>query len=77
MPALRKGNGVIGMGKELCLRLLRRVCAAVLALLAAILISTPVMAEDGMPQVSPEPALTEQDFAAVALMRPWRNSSDR
>ena len=54
------------MEKELYLRLLRRICAAVLALLAAILVSTPVMAQDGMAAATPEPALTEQDFAAVA-----------
>ena len=54
------------MEKELYLRLLRRICAAVLALLAAILVSTPVMAQDGMAAATPGPALTEQDFAAVA-----------
>ncbi|MGN0479047.1 MAG: hypothetical protein ACI4GO_06410 [Hominenteromicrobium sp.] len=61
------------MEKEACLRLLRRICAAVLALLAAIVMGAPVLADEAGPAgetpedpAAQEQTLTEENFAAVA-----------
>ena len=43
---MRKGKRVIRMEREIYLRLLRRICAAILALLAAIMLSAPVLADE-------------------------------
>lgn len=63
------------MEREIYLRLLRRICAAILALLAAIMLSAPVLADEAgsapeaaqdAVEAAPASALTEENFAAVA-----------
>lgn len=72
---MRKGKRVIRMEREIYLRLLRRICAAILALLAAIMLSAPVLADEAgsapeavqdTAEAAPASALTEENFAAVA-----------
>ena len=72
---MRKGKRVIRMEREIYLRLLRRICAAILALLAAIMLSAPVLADEAgsapeaaqdTAEAAPASELTEENFAAVA-----------